>query len=127
MTIQSPANSLSLESHDNHGSNGNKCQLHTTDYKLIEWLEGYQRNAFDLFKVDVTFNSSGSTGNEIKWLQYYDEHVVHKIHKNIGLRQRVNCCVREYEFNVPSRTYRGIDWRNPHHIHAIVAVPSQRA
>jgi len=106
-----------------------------TDAAWIQWLDRQQKNSSSLFKLDVTFVSTGTTASADFWLEYFDERVVYKINKALGLRPRkkqapagiVNASAREFEFDIKTARYRGVDWRCPAHIHSIVAVPNKFA
>jgi hypothetical protein len=85
--------------------------------------------------MDVTFVSTGTTASADFWLAYFDERVVYKVNKALGVRSRngrpapncVNASAREFEFDIKTAGYRGADWRCPAHVHAIVAVPDKFA
>jgi hypothetical protein len=110
----------------------------SVDSAWLSWLQQSQMNGFYLYKVDVTFSSSGAAAAPQRWLEYFDRRVAYKIKKALGFRPRkdkghtshpcpVNTEAREYEFDIKSHAYHGTDWRCPHHIHAIVAVPEDMA
>jgi hypothetical protein len=100
--------------------------LHPTDDLWLTWLIVLRNKGFALFKFDVTFNSSGETPYEAKWLLYFDQYVTYKLRKAIGFQHPVVDVIREYEFDTHSIDDDLIDKRKPHHIHSIIAVPGER-
>jgi hypothetical protein len=122
--------------HDWEGSL--RCTAASVDSAWLSWLQESQMNGFYLYKVDVTFSSSGAAAAPQRWLEYFDRRVAYKIKKALGFRPRkdnartsypcpVTTEAREYEFDIKSHSYHGADWRCPHHIHSIVRVPEEVA
>ena len=109
--------------------------IEANDLAWIDWLQNQQKTGQRLFKLDVTFDSTGTTASADVWLEYFDTRVVSRLNKSLGFRPRknkgssgvVNASAREFEFDVKSAGYRGTDWRCPAHVHSIVVVPARFA
>ena len=109
--------------------------IEANDLAWIEWLDSQQKTGQSLFKLDVTFDSTGTTASADVWLEYFDTRVVFRLNKSLGFRPRkgkgssgiVNASAREFEFDVKSAGYKGADWRCPAHVHSIVVVPARFA
>ena len=106
------------------GDHDQERRLHYLDEPYIDWILDKQNTGSNFYKVDITFNSSGSTARPSQWLEYYNRNVVYKIQKVIGSKHSILHDIREYEFGIKSRNRVTSDWRCPHHIHALIGVPS---
>ena len=98
-------------------------RLHPFDDLWIAWIHERQLEGFSFYKFDITFNSSGHQ-RSTEWLNYFDRNVVYKIQKVIGAGRTILTDIREYEFGIRSRNRVTADWRCPHHIHALIGVPT---
>jgi len=97
--------------------------LNPIDQGYVDWIHDSQLNGYSFYRFDIAFNSSGASRPH-KWLEYFDRKVAFKIQKRLGASVPVNSLIREYEYGIKSRNRVSRDWRSPHHIHALIGVPS---
>ena len=100
-------------------------RLHPFDELWLSWIRQRQLSGFTFFKFDITFHASGNFQSQ-RWLSYFDQRVLYKVRKVIGLGATIISDIREYEFGIKSRKRLTDDERNPHHVHALIGVPSNR-
>lgn len=85
-----------------------------------------------LLCVTIVFKSSGTKGNEDKWLNYYKNAVLGKFRRKMasGIRKRSNILIiddlTQYEYDICSK-YKSTNGtsKQVHHIHGFLPIPIQ--
>lgn len=92
-----------------------------------EWIESMRKD-WTPFAITAVFKASGSVPRPDYWLDMYKHKVVWKVNKRLCRHAKELIVVHEfgcyYEFDESSLKKSFADKRHPHHVHAILLIPT---
>lgn len=105
----------------------------STKSKLLSaeaiWLESLRKD-WTPFAITTVFKSSGCRPRPDHWLDEYKHKVVWKVNKRLDKNARELIPIHDiacyYEFGESSLMKTLADKRRPHHVHAILLIPTSR-